>query len=105
MPSIREARPTDAPVLAQLAESVTLESDPAAEIAGLVVDEKFRGAGIGARLVAQAETWAAGEGYGLLRVRSNVHRDLARRFYEREGFRVTKSQNHFVKPLGSWPEM
>lgn len=88
-----------------IAESVTLESEPAAEIAGLVVDERLRGAGMGARLVAEAEAWAAGRGYGRMRVRSNVKRNRARRFYERAGFVVTKSQRNFEKRLeGSRPE-
>jgi GNAT superfamily N-acetyltransferase len=81
-------------------EIVTLESDRSAEIAGLIVDEAHRGVGIGARLVAEVERWARLEGCGILHLRSNVIRDRARRFYEREGFTVTKSQNHFVKPLG-----
>ncbi|HEY7472512.1 MAG TPA: GNAT family N-acetyltransferase [Gemmatimonadota bacterium] len=82
-------------------ESVTLESDRSAEIGGLVVGDAHRGVGIGARLVAEAERWAGSRGYRLLRVRSNVTRVRARRFYEREGFAVTKSQNHFVKPLAT----
>ena len=82
-----------------VAPSVTLESDPSAEIAGLVVDEEFRGLGIGARLMAEAEAWAASQGYGLMRVRSNVKRNRARQFYERAGFAVTKSQRNFEKRL------
>ena len=85
-----------------VAESVSLESDPSAEIAGLIVDEGHRGSGIGAGLVAEAERWALSRGAGLLRVRSNVTRVRARHFYEREGFAVTKSQNNFVKAL-DWP--
>ena len=82
-----------------VAPSVTLESDPSAEIAGFVVDEAFRGQGIGARLIVEAETWAAAQGYGLMRVRSNVKRNRARRFYERAGFTVTKRQRIFEKRL------
>ncbi len=82
-----------------VAPSVTLESDPSAEIAGLVVDEGCRGIGIGARLIAEAEAWAAAQGYGLMRVRSNVKRTRARRFYERTGFTVTKRQRNFEKRL------
>ena len=82
-----------------VAPSVTLESDPSAEIAGLVVDEELRGQGIGARLIAEAEAWAAVQGYGLMRVRSNVKRNRARRFYERAGFTVTKRQRNFEKRL------
>ena len=82
-----------------VAPSVTLESDPSAEVAGLVVDEEFRGRAIGARLIAEAEAWAARQGYGLMRVRSNVKRNRARRFYERAGFTVTKRQRNFEKRL------
>ena len=81
-------------------ESISLESEPSAEIEGLIVDEAHRGFGIGAGLVAEAERWALSRGAALLRVRSNVIRVRARRFYEREGFVVTKSQNNFVKSLG-----
>lgn len=83
-----------------VADSVSLESDPSAEIAGLIVAEAHRGSGIGAGLVAEAERWSRSRGAALLRVRSNVTRVRARRFYEREGFAVTKSQNNFVKSLG-----
>ena len=82
-----------------VAPSITLESDPSAEIAGLVVDDRSRGRGIGARLIAEAEAWAAGEGYGVMRVRSNVKRERARRFYERAGYTVTKRQRNFEKRL------
>lgn len=82
-----------------VAPSVTLESDPSAEIAGLVVDGRSRGRGVGARLVAEAEAWAVTQGYGLMRVRSNVKRNRARRFYERAGFTVTKRQRNFEKRL------
>jgi GNAT superfamily N-acetyltransferase len=82
-----------------VAPSVTLESDPSAEVAGLVVDEMSRGSGIGARLIAEAEAWAASQGYRLMRVRSNVKRNRARRFYERAGFAVTKRQRNFEKRL------
>lgn len=82
-----------------VAPNVTLESDPSAEVAGLVVDETFRGFGIGARLIAEAEVWAASQGYGLIRVRSNVKRNRARSFYERAGFAVTKRQRNFEKRL------
>jgi GNAT superfamily N-acetyltransferase len=76
-----------------------VESDPSVEIGGLVVAEGRRGSGIGAALVAEAERWARSRGLGRLRVRSNVVRDRAHHFYEREGFARTKSQFVFVKTL------
>ncbi|HLT45938.1 MAG TPA: GNAT family N-acetyltransferase [Rubricoccaceae bacterium] len=76
-----------------------LESDPFAEIGGLVVDERHRGAGVGEALVREAERWARGRGMAQLRVRSNVVRKRAHRFYEREGFERLKEQVVFQKRL------
>ena len=77
------------------------ETPRQAEIAGLIVDEGARGAGIGRELLAAAEDWARAQGCRAIRVRSNVVRELARAFYEREGFVVIKTQGVFEKPLAS----
>ena len=69
-----------------------LESEPYAEIVGLVVHEESRGQGVGAALVAAARTWALDRGLARLDVRTNVVREDAYRFYEREGFRTVKKQ-------------
>jgi GNAT superfamily N-acetyltransferase len=69
-----------------------LESPSFAEVLGLVVDEAHRGQGIGKRLLDGAARWAADHGFDKLRVRSNVIREDAHRFYEREGFRRVKTQ-------------
>lgn len=76
-----------------------IENDPAAEIGGLVVDAAHRGLRIGERLVAAAISWAVREGYGEIRVRSNVVRAQAHRFYERLGFARTKVQHIFRRTL------
>lgn len=78
-----------------------LESAPFAEVLGLVVDEAHRGKGVGKRLLAGAVRWAADHGYDKLRVRSNVIREDAHRFYEREGFRRAKTQVVLDRRLGS----
>ena len=72
-----------------------------AEIAGLIVDESARGGGIGRKLIEAAEGWARARGCRAIRVRSNVVRERARAFYEREGFAVVKTQRVFEKPLGA----
>lgn len=77
----------------------TLEHEPRGEIRTLVVDEKARSTGAGARLVEAAEQWARGRGLVKMRVRSNIKRERARRFYERLGYSVTKTQNVFDKAL------
>ena len=76
-----------------------LEEAPFAEIAGLVVADGARGAGVGAQLLQAAERWAATNGFGHMRVRSNVVRERAHRFYLREGYRERKRQVVFDKEL------
>lgn len=76
-----------------------LESEPYAEIAGLVVDEAHRGQGIGHRLVEAALDWARERGFAEIRVRSNTVRTEAHRFYEGLGFRRIKTQVNFTRTL------
>ena len=77
----------------------SLATDPFAEIHTLIVDEEERGLGLGARLVAAAEAWAVERGLTRVRVRSNVARERTRRFYEKRGYTVTKTQYVFDKML------
>jgi len=81
-----------------------LESQPHAEVGGLVVEEGSRGRGIGRQLIEAAEEWAASMGYARLRVRSNVVRESAHRFYQALGYPHIKRQAVFEKNLGSGPE-
>jgi GNAT superfamily N-acetyltransferase len=76
-----------------------LESDPDAEIGGLVVHEAARGRGVGRALVAAAEAWASERGYTVVSVRSNVIRKDAHEFYKGLGYEPTKSQFKFRKKL------
>lgn len=68
-----------------------------ATILGLVVADGSRSEGIGAALLDAAETWAFRREAVLVSVRSNVIRDGAHRFYERQGYRRIKSQHVFEK--------
>ena len=76
-----------------------LESEPDAEIGGLVVDESVRGRGVGSALVAAAESWARERGYAVVSVRSNVVRREAHEFYQERGYGVVKTQVKFRKTL------
>ena len=76
-----------------------LEESPFAELAGLVVADGARGAGVGAALLSAAEQWAREHGFAQFRVRSNVVRERAHRFYLREGFVERKRQVVFDKTL------
>jgi len=78
---------------------VFLESDPYAELTGLVVDRTARRKGVGHALVSAVEAWAAGRGYTTMRVRSNVKRVDARPFYEGRGYAIGKSQHVYEKTL------
>lgn len=76
-----------------------LEEVPFAELAGLVVSEHARGRGVGAKLLHAAEAWAKQHGFTRFRVRSNVVRQRAHRFYLREGYAERKRQVVFEKDL------
>ncbi len=80
-------------------ERFTLEDDPFVEIAGLIVDETARSAGVGAVLLRAAESWAREQGHARLRVRSNIIRQRAHEFYKREGYAEKKRQVVFEKSL------
>jgi GNAT superfamily N-acetyltransferase len=73
--------------------------DPYAEICSLVVDARVRSQGIGRALVAAAESWALAQGFTIVRVRSNVIRLAAHRFYEQLGYERVKTQHTFAKSL------
>ncbi len=76
-----------------------LQSGKSAEIGGLVVGEGTRSRGVGRLLVAQAETWARSKGMTHMRVRSNIKRFDAHRFYERENYLRSKTSAVFDKDL------
>lgn len=78
-----------------------IESEPFAELGGLVIAELHRRRGIGRRLLARAEEWSVGCGVAKLRVRVRVRygRDEARAFYQGLGFTQEKEQGVFDK---SW---
>ena len=76
-----------------------LEVPLRAEVNGLVVDEKQRSAGTGAKLLQVAERWAAEKGCKSVSVRSNVMRERAHEFYLRNGYEHYKTQKAFRKYL------
>ena len=76
-----------------------LEVEIRAEVNGLVVAEGQRSLGAGARLLAAAEDWARKHGCKSMSVRSNVIRERAHKFYERNGYEHYKTQKSFRKPL------
>ena len=76
---------------------LSLQSGNLGEIGALVVSESYQGRGIGRALVAEAEGWGVERGLRILRVRSQIVREGAKRFYAGLGFSVTKEQRVFDK--------
>ncbi|MBK9322334.1 MAG: GNAT family N-acetyltransferase [Bdellovibrionaceae bacterium] len=70
-----------------------------ADIGALVVDTQVRSQGIGANLMMAAEKWATDKNLKLMRVRSNMKRTDAHRFYQRQGYEIVKSWHLFTKAL------
>lgn len=76
-----------------------VESDPFAEIGGLVIDEKCRGKGIGKILCNEIENWCRKKSIKKLRVRSNIIRKEAHQFYIALGYTEEKQQKVFGKKI------
>src|SRR5271168_1110226 len=70
-----------------------------AELNGLIVAEGQRSLGAGARLLQAAEDWAHQRGCPSMSVRSNVVRERAHKFYDRQGYEHYKTQKAFRKAL------
>jgi uncharacterized protein YbbK (DUF523 family)/N-acetylglutamate synthase-like GNAT family acetyltransferase len=81
----------------ELVDRLYIESH--AEITAFVVDERCRGRGIGSLIMEEALRWAASKGLRLIRLKSNVLRKDAHRFYESRGFARTKESYTFEKRI------
>lgn len=79
--------------------SRSVEQDACAEITGLIIDESIRSCGIGRILLDVGERWAREQGCESVSVHSNVVRQRAHQFYERNGYAYVKTQQYLVKPL------
>lgn len=78
-----------------------LQAPDTVVLGGLVVDENQRGLGIGKLLCQAVEQWAISLGIALVRVRSQIKREDAHRFYLRDGYQHVKTSAVFEKKLGS----
>ena len=76
-----------------------LESGERVEIVGLVVDSVARRKGLASTLVSKAENWAASRGVSTVFVRSNIARNESHHFYDRIGYKRTKTQHAYTKAL------
>lgn len=70
---------------------------PVGRVSVMIVDEAYRGRGIGALLISEAENRLAHRGCRIIEVTSNMRRDRAHNFYERLGYERTSFR--FMKRL------
>ncbi len=81
----------------QLKHSLT--SPLAAQVMGLVVDERHRSGGVGGALLEAAEAWARARGCRDLLVATRVTRERAHAFYRRHGYGLLKTSHMFTRRL------
>lgn len=69
------------------------------EIKAFVVEENFRGKGIGKALLETAEKWAKTYQLHTIYLNCNILRERTHKFYQREGFENYKSSLFFEKKI------
>lgn len=77
----------------------SVESEPFAEVRGMVVAETQRGMGIGTLLLSSAEEWARQRGFARVRVMMNVKRTRTIEFYRKRGYVLSKTQYVYDKRM------
>ena len=78
------------------AQVIMIEVMPHCEINGLVIDEQYRGKGIGKMLIEKVRQWAKENGNDILSLHCNIKRTEAHLFYEHMGFKEIKQQKYFT---------
>ncbi len=76
-------------------KTLRIESKPFIEIGGLVVDENYRGKGVGKLLINAIKNWSEQEEISTIRVRCHTKRKEAHLFYNKLGFSESKEQKIF----------
>jgi GNAT superfamily N-acetyltransferase len=79
-----------------VAYTIMLEVMPHCEINGLVIDENYRGKGVGKLLIGNVKQWAKNKGVNKLSLHCNIKRAEANLFYKHLGFTEVKQQKNWV---------
>jgi GNAT superfamily N-acetyltransferase len=76
-----------------------VEAEARVEVTGLIVDQHTRSKGVGRLLLDRGEEWAREKGCREIGLRTNVIRERAHAFYERQGYKHVKTQRSYRKDL------
>ena len=76
-----------------------IHSKPYVEVSGFVVEQDFRGKGVGRKIIDEVERWTRDKGLLTIRLHANVTRKAAHMFYQAIGFEKIKEQYAFRKEL------
>ena len=79
-------------------ERPALDKGCEAVVQALVVDDRWRGHGIGEALMREAEGWARRRGLAATSLYTRTDRDRARAFYERIGYRRKATSHLMAQP-------
>jgi N-acetylglutamate synthase-like GNAT family acetyltransferase len=82
-----------------LIQSIRIGSNPFVEIAAFIIDESSRSIGVGSSLIGESEKWASTLGLKDIRIRSNIIREEAHKFFQNRGFQNIKTQEVFLKKV------
>jgi GNAT superfamily N-acetyltransferase len=94
-----DGEPAGCMVLGPPLDSIAPASEPEVYIRGLVIDQRFRGRGVGAALLERASAEAAEQGIALVRVDCYAGGDgRLVKYYESQGFTRTETFR-----VGEWP--
>ena len=72
-------------------------SESLKSITALVVDEEYRGKGVGRALLAAVEKWAVSSGSAGVRLVTSMFRENAHKFYEACDYSLRKEQKNYIK--------
>ena len=76
-----------------------IHSAPYVEVSGFVVEQRFRGKGVGKKMMEEVERWSRERGFLTIRLHANVTRKPAHLFYQAIGFEKIKEQYSFQKKI------
>lgn len=76
-----------------------LIEDLRTEIKAFVIDEKYRGRRVGRLMIDYTKEWSKSRGAKKIFLRTNIIREDAHRFYEREKFKKMKTSHIYERAL------